>query len=116
MSSFGVPARLTNNIPDTDMASRRGFTDHEHLDEVEIIHMNGRVYDCNLGRFMSVDPSTQGSGSQGVNPSSYVMNNPMSFTDPRGYPTEKEVKVKYKAKTGSRINKTKALEVLRQPC
>lgn len=64
----------------------RGFTDHEHLDDIELIHMNGRVYDYNLGRFTSVDPFIQGNGtSQGINPYSYVMNNPLSYTDPTGY-------------------------------
>lgn len=38
---------------------RRGFTDHEHLNEQQLIHMNGRVYDYNMGRFMSVDPFIQ---------------------------------------------------------
>ena len=36
--------------------SPRGYTDHEHLDGVRLIHMNGRVYDPELGRFMSADP------------------------------------------------------------
>jgi len=66
--------------------TRRGFTDHEHLDEVELIHMNGRVYDYNVGRFLSVDPFIQEPGNgQSVNPYSYVMNNPLGFTDPTGY-------------------------------
>ncbi|MBD1582581.1 tandem-95 repeat protein [Pseudoalteromonas sp. S16_S37] len=66
--------------------TNRGFTDHEHLDELELIHMNGRVYDYNLGRFMSVDPLIQGVGnSQGINPYSYIMNNPLAGTDPTGY-------------------------------
>ena len=34
----------------------RGFTDHEHLDDFQLVHMNGRVYDPHLGRFMSADP------------------------------------------------------------
>ena len=46
--------------------------------------MNGRVYDYNLGRFMSVDPFVH-KGSQGINPYSYVFNNPLSGTDPTGY-------------------------------
>ncbi len=37
-------------------ATRRGFTGHEHLDDVRLIHMNGRAYDYTLGRFLSVDP------------------------------------------------------------
>ncbi|WP_301003023.1 RHS repeat-associated core domain-containing protein [Pseudoalteromonas sp.] len=69
-----------------DAKTRRGFTDHEHLDSVELIHMNGRVYDYNLGRFMSVDPVIQSpTNSQSINPYSYIMNNPLSGTDPTGY-------------------------------
>ncbi|MFC4701512.1 RHS repeat-associated core domain-containing protein [Glaciecola siphonariae] len=76
------------------------------MDEVELIHMNGRIYDYNIGRFLSVDPFIQGTGSQGINPYSYVLNNPLSFTDPTGYTVEAEVdevKTKKVAKTGSRL-------------
>lgn len=31
----------------------RGYTGHEELDELALVHMNGRVYDPNLGRFLS---------------------------------------------------------------
>ncbi len=31
--------------------TRRGFTGHEQVDSVNIIHMNGRIYDPKLGRF-----------------------------------------------------------------
>jgi hypothetical protein len=48
--------------------------------------MNGRVYDYNLGRFMSVDPFIQApTSTQSVNPYSYIMNNPLAGTDPTGY-------------------------------
>jgi len=48
--------------------------------------MNGRVYDYNVGRFMSVDPFIQEPGnSQSINPYSYIMNNPLAGTDPTGY-------------------------------
>ncbi|MFT5453304.1 MAG: RHS repeat-associated protein, partial [Enterobacterales bacterium] len=51
-----------------------------------LIHMNGRVYDYNLGRFLSVDPFIQEPGnSQSMNPYSYIMNNPLAGTDPSGY-------------------------------
>nr|WP_269783553.1 RHS repeat-associated core domain-containing protein [Marinibactrum halimedae] len=80
---------MGENSFDSDMATRRGFTDHEHLDEVELIHMNGRVFDYQLGRFLSVDPYIQEPGnSQSINPYSYIMNNPMAGTDPTGYRAE----------------------------
>nr|WP_105180212.1 RHS repeat-associated core domain-containing protein [Pseudoalteromonas sp. T1lg21] len=48
--------------------------------------MNGRVYDYNLGRFMSVDPFIQSPlNSQSLNPYTYIMNNPMAGVDPTGY-------------------------------
>ncbi|MFT5451759.1 MAG: RHS repeat-associated protein, partial [Enterobacterales bacterium] len=51
--------------------------------------MNGRVYDYNLGRFLSVDPFIQDpDNSQSMNPYSYIMNNPLSGTDPSGYLSE----------------------------
>ncbi len=64
----------------------RGFTGHEHLNGTDLIHMNGRAYDYNLGRFLSVDPVIQfPTNSQSLNPYSYIMNNPLSGTDPTGY-------------------------------
>ncbi len=66
--------------------SHRGFTFHEHLDNLELIHMNGRVYDPALGRFISADPLVQEPLlSQSLNRYSYVMNNPLSLTDPSGF-------------------------------
>ncbi|WP_372723245.1 RHS repeat-associated core domain-containing protein, partial [Immundisolibacter sp.] len=64
----------------------RGFTGHEHLDEIGLIHMNGRVYDPTLGRFLSADPYVQfPETTQGLNRYTYVNNNPLSLTDPSGY-------------------------------
>ena len=72
----------------TDETTDRGFTDHEHLDTFQLIHINGRGYDYNLGRFLSVDPIIVDPGnSQAFNPYSYVMNNPLANTDPSGYAT-----------------------------
>ena len=85
----GANATLADNPLDTEMATRRGFTDHEHLDKAEIIHMNGRVYDYNVGRFLSVDPVIQSpTNSQSMNPYSYIMNNPLAGTDPTGYASQ----------------------------
>jgi len=64
----------------------RGFTDHEHLAESGLIHMNGRVYDPVIGRFLSPDPVIQSPySSQNYNRYSYVLNNPLSLVDPSGY-------------------------------
>ncbi len=66
--------------------TRRGFTDHEQLDQLGLTHMNGRMYDYRLGRFLGVDPIIQfPTNSQSLNPYSYIMNNPLSGTDPTGY-------------------------------
>ncbi len=50
--------------------------------------MNGRVYDYNVARFLSVDPFIHGTGSQGITPYSYILNNPLAGTDPTGYSPE----------------------------
>ncbi|WP_462165002.1 RHS repeat domain-containing protein [Pseudoalteromonas xiamenensis] len=64
----------------------RGFTGHEHIDHADIIHMNGRIYDPTLGRFLQADPHIQApKNSQSYNRYSYVLNNPLSYTDPSGY-------------------------------
>ena len=75
----------------SDPLTDRGYTDHEHLDDQQIIHMNGRVYDYNVARFASIDPFIQvPKFSQSVNPYSYIMNNPLAGTDPSGYAKEDE--------------------------
>ena len=54
--------------------------------------MGGRVYDPQLGRFLSPDPQVQyPHDGQGTNRYSYVQNNPLSRTDPTGYGLHKEV-------------------------
>jgi RHS repeat-associated protein len=63
----------------------RGYTGHEHLDELGVIHMNGRIYDPILGRFFSPDPFIQAPDMlANYNRYSYVLNRPMSMTDPSG--------------------------------
>jgi len=77
-----VPVPGETQLPMTHL----GFTGHEHLKDLGLIHMNGRAYDYQLGRFMSVDPFVQfPENSQSLNPYSYIMNNPLSGTDPSGF-------------------------------
>jgi RHS repeat-associated protein len=67
-------------------AGHRGFTGHEMLDNLDLVHMNGRVYDPLLSRFISADPIIQDpESSQSYNRYSYVWNNPTNLTDPTGF-------------------------------
>lgn len=61
----------------------RGFTGHEHLDHFGIIHMNGRIYDSALARFMQADSLMEDSVT--LNRYTYVHNNPFAYTDPSGH-------------------------------
>jgi RHS repeat-associated protein len=66
--------------------TKKGFTGHEMLDDLGLIHMGGRVYDSTLARFLSTDPVVQQPHNlQNYNRYSYVLNNPVSYTDPTGY-------------------------------
>jgi len=75
-----------NTVPNADdYLIDRGFTGHQHLDLFGLVNMNGRMYDPLLGRMLSPDNYVQASGSsQGFNRYSYVMNNPLVYTDPSG--------------------------------
>lgn len=63
----------------------RGYTGHEHLQSVGIIHMNGRLYDPKLHRFLQPDNFIQEpSNTQNYNKYAYVLNNPLKYTDSSG--------------------------------
>jgi RHS repeat-associated protein len=67
-------------------STRQGFTGHEGLDNVNFVHMNERVFEPVLGRFISADPFMPGSlGSQAPNRYAYVGNQPQSLIDPTGF-------------------------------
>jgi len=85
---WGRRRNVTNwsydNVP-TSFLFDRGFTGHEHIDEFNLINMNGRVYDPMLSRFLSPDNLVQAPYyTQSFNRYSYVLNNPLKFTDPSG--------------------------------
>jgi len=64
----------------------REFTGHEAVPNVGLVNMNGRVYDPELGRFLSPDPSVQFVADlQSYNRYTYAANNPLRYTDPTGY-------------------------------
>ena len=63
----------------------RGFTGHEHLFDLGLINMNGRMYDPVMSSFLSPDNYIQSpENSQNFNRYAYCMNNPLKYTDPDG--------------------------------
>ena len=85
-SPFGTRQVTASNDPDYQAWTDRGFTGHEHLDGLGLIHMNARLYDPEIGRFLSPDTYIQAPyNSQNYNRYSYVLNNPLKYTDPSGH-------------------------------
>ena len=64
--------------------TRQGYTGHEQLDSVGLIHMGARLYDPEIGRFIQADDMVESEVTQGLNRYSYVLNNPLTMTDPTG--------------------------------
>lgn len=63
----------------------RGYTGHEHLQGVNLIHMNGRLYDPQVHRFLQPDNFIQDPlNTQNYNRYAYCWNNPFRYSDPSG--------------------------------
>jgi RHS repeat-associated protein len=74
--------------PAVNSGTDRGFTGHEQLDDIGLTHMNGRLYDAVIGRFLSVDKLVGDPADlQAYNRYSYVENSPLVATDPSGWQT-----------------------------
>ncbi|MCG8555394.1 MAG: D-alanyl-D-alanine carboxypeptidase family protein, partial [Proteobacteria bacterium] len=66
--------------------TRLGYTGHEHFNKLGLVNMKGRIYDAHMGRFLQPDPFVPEPGnSQSWNRYSYVVNNPLNWTDPSGF-------------------------------
>ena len=104
--AFGKPRNgdMTDRAPATLALGTTpfGFTNQEHDDSVLLMHMKGRVFDYQLGRFLSVDPIIGNLlSSQSLNPYSYVGNNPLSGKDPTGYVACADVSADQSSASGS---------------
>jgi len=84
---YGLSANHAIIPTNTVVQTTRAYTGHEQIAEIDgLIHMNARVYDSDIGRFLSADTVIQDPlDSQAYNRYSYVRNNPMKFTDPTGH-------------------------------
>ena len=72
----------------------------KHLDNFDLINMNGRVYDPWVSRFLSPDPFVQSpTYSQSYNRYAYAFNNPLKFVDLSGYSNRPPVD--YRGRNGS---------------
>ncbi|KPZ73140.1 tRNA nuclease WapA precursor [Shewanella sp. P1-14-1] len=86
-TAFGKPMKLAgSSLIQAITPMARGYTGHEMLPNMDIIQMGGRIYDPTLARFMQADPFIQApTNLQNYNRYSYVLNNPLTYTDPSGY-------------------------------
>lgn len=83
---FYTSSSLVSLLNQQSPVESKGYTGHKEISDLGIIHMNGRIYDPTLGRFLQADPHIQApTNSQNYNRYSYVLNNPLSYTDPSGY-------------------------------
>ncbi|WP_169045600.1 RHS repeat-associated core domain-containing protein [Aeromonas salmonicida] len=87
-SGFGEQRRLllASRFAALLTPTRRGYTGHEMIEDLGIIHMNGRLYDPAMGRFLQADPYVpEPSDGQSFNRYAYVRNNPLNAVDPSGF-------------------------------
>ncbi|AVR96637.1 RHS repeat domain-containing protein [Pseudoduganella armeniaca] len=83
--NYDANGNLVYDWNGTSGGTDRGYTGHEHLDDVGIIHMNGRLFDPRLGVFMQGDPYIQDPMNlQNYNRYAYCYNSPLTCTDPTG--------------------------------
>ena len=84
--SSPTDATIQNADSSPSVVGNLGYTGHEEIRSLDLIHMNGRVYDPKIARFLSPDPYiTDPNDTQSYNSYSYVHNNPMNHHDPSGY-------------------------------
>jgi RHS repeat-associated protein len=78
---------MTCSLPPASL-STRGFTNQEQMTDVCLDNYNARIYDPQIGRFMSADTEVPDAyHSQSYNRYTYVENGPLSYTDPTGHGT-----------------------------
>lgn len=83
------PGDTIHGDPNVHNLTDRGYTNHEMLDALGMIHMNGRVFDPVIARFVTPDPTVPNPDwLQSHTRFAYVQNNPFTETDPTGFAGE----------------------------
>ncbi|MEZ4299443.1 MAG: RHS repeat-associated core domain-containing protein, partial [Polyangiaceae bacterium] len=68
-----------------------GYAGHETDDDLGLVPMRGRMFDPRIGRFLTTDRVVSDRFfSQAWNPYAYVLNSPLTYTDPTGWEGEPE--------------------------
>jgi RHS repeat-associated protein len=81
-----------NPVSESDAVVTTGFTGHEHDEELGLVNMRGRIYDPDQRRFLTPDPLVpRPTFGQSYNRYTYVLNNPLAYTDPSGYQAQDDV-------------------------
>ena len=90
-NAYQDPAPGTFYSP-TPAGQEEGFAGHDNLSDTGLVDMEGRVYDPEVGSFLSPDPNVQYPfSSQGYDRYTYVNDNPLSLSDPSGYLSEAQI-------------------------
>jgi RHS repeat-associated protein len=76
---FGSLLPDNDNVPEAIKRFRYLYTGQEYDEEIGLYNYRARLYDSDLGRFLTPDPKREF-----PSPYVYVNNNPLSFTDPTG--------------------------------
>jgi RHS repeat-associated protein len=83
---FGEQVEVSAGVTGAKSFTTHGYTSHEHIEGMDVIHMGGRIYDPVIGRMLQSDPIVQAPQNiLSYNRYSYVWNNPMNRVDPTGY-------------------------------
>jgi RHS repeat-associated protein len=80
----GLPT--TAELAAMNGVTRQGYTFQTVLGSMGLNHMNGRIEDAVIGRFLSADPYTSEPDlTPGWNPYAYADNSPLTYVDPTGF-------------------------------
>jgi len=87
-NAAGAPVSIATTLTAevNENTDDKGYTNAEQITSLELVHLNGRVYDPLIGKFLSGDPLVADpKNGQNYNRYAYVLNNPMNATDPTGF-------------------------------